>query len=146
MIERIEHSDTKKQDDLTGKTILVIEDDRFITRVYTRWLTAAGVRVLTASDGNVGLDILDQEVIDVVLLDLGMPGLNGYDTLTRIRKDLGLVDIPVIVMSNTTLDENSEEFKHIQEAGVTRILRKYETSLNTIQTVIRESLKERTTK
>lgn len=114
---------------LQNKTILVIEDDRFISRVYLKWLTAAGAQVLIASNGTQGLEILDDEKVDLVLLDLGMPGINGYDTLEQIRMKPRLKELPVIIMSNTTLVEGTEEFEKIKNAGVTEVLRKFETSL-----------------
>lgn len=117
---------------LQHKTILVIEDDRFISRVYLKWLTAAGAKVLIASNGVQGLQMLDDEHVDLVLLDLGMPGLNGYETLTQIRMKPAFKSLPIIIMSNTTLSEGTEEFEAIKKAGVTEILRKYETSLTEI--------------
>lgn len=117
---------------LLHKRILIVEDDHFISRVYTKWLTAAGADIMTANDGAQGLRLLQQHTFDLVLLDLGMPGLNGYDTLLEIRKIPKLVDLPVVVLSNTTMKENKEGFKEIRDAGVKDVLRKYETSLTEI--------------
>lgn len=114
---------------LFDRTILIVEDDHFISKIYSKWLTAAGATVVTANDGVQCLDILDNQKVDVVLLDLGMPGLNGYETLTKLRQRPHLVDLPVIVLSNTTTKENEKGFNEIKEAGVKDILRKYETSL-----------------
>lgn len=114
---------------LQGKRILLVEDDHFILRIYTKWLIAAGAEVITANDGAQGLRVLDQEKVDVVLLDLGMPGLNGYDTLAEIRKKEGMQSLPVLVLSNTTMNENREGFEEIKRAGVKDIMRKYEVTL-----------------
>lgn len=130
-----------KQDDtkwLQGKSILIIEDDVFISKIYTKWFTLAGAHVRTAHNGALGLRMLREETVHLILLDLGMPGLNGYETLTFIRGDDATKHIPVIVLSNTTLSPKSKEYRDIKEAGVTHILRKYETSLNEILTYMKE--------
>lgn len=117
---------------LEGKEVLIIEDDHFISRVYAKWLTLAGANVEVAFNGALGLEALKQRKTDLILLDLGMPGLSGYEMLTELKKDTKTKDIPVIVLSNTTMKENITGFEDIKNAGVTDILRKYETSLEEI--------------
>lgn len=123
---------------LIGKTILIVEDDQFISKVYSKWLALAGAAVAVANDGKACLRILSEQKVDLILLDLGMPGLNGYDTLTQIRSNPDTKDIPVIVLSNTTIKENKVGFDDIKNAGVTDILRKYETSLSEIVECVRK--------
>ena len=117
---------------LIGKTILIVEDDHFISKVYSKWLTLSGANIETANDGALGLRVLSEKKIDLILLDLGMPGLNGYDTLIELKKNPQTKDIPVVVLSNTTMKENKSGFEEIKNAGVKDILRKYETSLSEI--------------
>lgn len=112
-----------------NKRILIVEDDHFISRVYSKWLMASGAEVATANDGAQCLKMLDEATFDIVLMDLGMPGMNGYDTLIEIRKRPALAQLPVVVLSNTTMKENKEGFDEIHKAGVRDVLRKYETSL-----------------
>jgi CheY-like chemotaxis protein len=114
---------------LKDKTILVIEDDHMISRVYSKWLTLAGAHIEAASDGALGLRTVAEKKIDLILLDLGMPGLNGYDTIFELKKNPKTKDIPIIVLSNTTMNENRVGFADIRNAGIKDILRKYETSL-----------------
>jgi CheY-like chemotaxis protein len=130
---------------LLDRTILIVEDDHFISKIYSKWLTAAGAAVVTANDGVQCLDILDNQKVDVVLLDLGMPGLNGYETLALMRQKPKLADLPVIVLSNTTMKENEEGFNLIKNAGVKDILRKYETSLAEILECITSYFPQHTT-
>ncbi len=115
---------------LERKVILLVEDDRLIANAYSKWLEAVGAKTMVANDGVQCLRILDEQKIDLVLLDLGMPGLNGYDTLMQLRQRPHLKDLPVIILSNTTMTENREGFEDIKKAGVKDILRKYETSLS----------------
>ena len=117
---------------LKNKTILLVEDDHFISKVYVKWLTLSGANVKIAFDGALGLKVLEESTVDLIILDLGMPGLNGYDTLLELKKNPKTKDIPVIVLSNTTLNENEDCFTDIKNAGVTDILQKYETSLEEI--------------
>ncbi len=125
--------------------ILIVEDDQFILRLYSKWLTAAGAEVTGAHDGTQGLLALEEKKIDLVLLDLGMPGLNGYETLLKIREKPPLKDLPVIILTNTTVDEKGQEYAHFEAAGVKDILQKYKTSLTEIVTAINAYFKEETT-
>ncbi len=117
---------------LKGRTILIIEDDLMILRVYTKWLTSAGATIITASDGLDGLSKLGTETVDIVLLDLGMPRLNGYETLKQIRQQVQFGDLPVVILSNTTVEENGTGFQELKQAGIKHTLKKYETSLKEI--------------
>lgn len=112
--------------------ILIIEDDVFIAKVYAKWLTLAGAVVVTASDGAIGLRIAAEHIIDVIILDLGMPGMNGVDTLRALRRRKSTATTPVIVMSNTTMQKSSASYYDLQNAGVSDIFRKYEISLKEI--------------
>ncbi len=112
--------------------ILIIEDDVFIAKVYAKWLTLAGAVVVTASNGAIGLRIAAEHIIDVIILDLGMPGMNGGDTLRALRRRKSTATTPVIVMSNTTMKESSASYYDLQNAGVSDIFRKYEISLKEI--------------
>jgi CheY-like chemotaxis protein len=121
--------ETVDQARIEGKKILLLEDDEFITRVYKKWLSLRGAVVSNAHDGTTGMEILNKESFDLILLDLGMPGLDGYETLTLIRNDPRTKDVPVIILSNTTMTEDKEGFKEISDLGVSKMMRKYETSL-----------------
>ncbi len=70
--------------DSTG-TVLLIEDDESITRLLRLYLNDAGFRVLTATDGRAGLALHDAERPDLVVLDLMLPGLDGWQVCRRIR-------------------------------------------------------------
>lgn len=114
---------------LKGKKILIAEDDVFIARVYTRWLTKCGAVSVVVNDGSRCLEVLDEEKVDLLLLDLGMPGLSGYDTLSQLRCKPHLKNLPVIILTNTTIDENMVGLDVIKSAGVKDVLQKYNTPL-----------------
>jgi DNA-binding response OmpR family regulator len=128
------------QKPLLNTRVLVVEDDAFIGKVYLKWLTAAGAHVSLASDGVQGLSQLEREVPDVVLLDLGMPGLNGYDTLKEMRSREQLKRVPVIILTNTMRNEAKDTFESLNEMGASDVLQKYEVSLSQLVEAIRKTL------
>lgn len=125
---------------LTDLRILVIEDDTFIGKVYIKWLTAAGAQVSLANNGAAGLIYLETETPNIVLLDLGMPGLNGHDTLLRMRAQERLRDVPVIILTNTTVTDASHLFDDIENANIAAIMQKYSVSLTQLIECIVEAL------
>lgn len=131
---------TSQEDLLTGKNILVIEDDDFISRVYMKWLTKRGAGVRVAHDGALGLEALKAIHTDLILLDLGMPGMDGYETIRRLKGDPLTKDIPVVILSNTSVIEGDPKYAEMKALGVSDILRKYETSLREIVQCISKHL------
>jgi DNA-binding response OmpR family regulator len=90
--------------------ILLIEDDAGFRSIYTDVLTADGYTVATAEDGEQGLSMVRTEKPDVVLLDLVLPKLPGFEVLKSIRADAGTKDTIVLIMSVMG------EQRHIQKA------------------------------
>lgn len=69
------------------KSILVTDDRAGICRLLTEILTSYGHRVKTAADGAEALKVVSKEKFDIVLLDMKMPGMDGLETLTRLKKN-----------------------------------------------------------
>jgi len=80
-------------------SILVIDDEDINRHLLTRRLTHEGHAVLTADDGDAGLALAARESVDLILLDVLMPGLSGYDVLSRLKADAALREIPVLMIS-----------------------------------------------
>ena len=78
-------------------TVLVVEDEPGIAAFVRRGLEAAGYGVLDAADGTTGLALARREDVDLVVLDLGLPGLPGEEVLLRLRQVRP--DVPVIVLT-----------------------------------------------
>ena len=78
-------------------TVLVVEDEPGIVAFVRRGLEAAGYGVLDAADGTTGLALAQREDVDLVVLDLGLPGLPGEEVLLRLRQVRP--DVPVIVLT-----------------------------------------------
>jgi two-component system cell cycle response regulator len=104
-----------------GGTILVVDDSAMNRMVLTKALADEGHEAVTAENGLQALDLLAAEPVDVVLLDLVMPELDGYETLARIKADPKLRDVPVIVIS--AVDELDSVVRCI-EMGATDYLPK----------------------
>jgi DNA-binding response OmpR family regulator len=81
------------------KTVLIIEDEAEIQNFISRVLELEGYRVLKADDGKTGMNLVQEDGIDLVLLDLRLPGRDGWSVLREIKRRPGLADIPVIVFT-----------------------------------------------
>jgi len=92
-----------------AKTILVIEDDKFLRELISRKLTGEGFDVLEAVDGEEGIKKIKEGKPDLVLLDLILPSIDGFEILTRVRDDPEVSSIPVIILSNLGQREEVEK-------------------------------------
>jgi DNA-binding response OmpR family regulator len=84
--------------------VLVVDDDQSIVDMLRMGLEAEGMQVYTASDGAEALDSLRKNPIDLVLLDIMMPRVDGWMALMEIRNDPATADIPVIMLTAKTQD------------------------------------------
>ncbi len=82
--------------------ILVVDDNASNRDLLSRRLQRQGHTVLQAEDGTVALALVESEAVDLVLLDLMMPGISGYDVLTSLKSDPRFREIPVIMISALT--------------------------------------------
>jgi DNA-binding response OmpR family regulator len=80
-------------------TILIIEDEQGFRRIYKDFLESEGYSVLEADDGEKGLHMAQTEKPDLILLDVVVPSLGGFDILKRIRADQSIKDMPIIIFS-----------------------------------------------
>ena len=88
--------------------ILIIEDDRFLRELMSKKLVGEGYQISEATDGEEGIRSVKSEKPDLVLLDLILPGIDGFEVLTRIKQDPEIAQIPVIVLSNLGQKEDIE--------------------------------------
>ena len=82
-----------------GKVILAIDDEEHILELLAYNLENNGFKVLTASSGEDGLEIIKKENIDLILLDIMLPGIDGMEMLKRLRKNPDTADLPVIMLT-----------------------------------------------
>jgi len=84
------------------KRILLVEDEPDLIKLTVFRLKKAGYEVIIATDGRHGLEMADKEKPDLILLDLGVPVIDGYDVCRRLKSDDKLKDIPVLIMTATS--------------------------------------------
>lgn len=94
-----------------GTKILMVEDDPFFSRLCVRALEEAGFSVSLAGDGEQGLEKIKSEDPDLILLDIILPKMNGFEVLKEIRQDPDskIANKPVIILSNLYAKEEEEK-------------------------------------
>jgi DNA-binding response OmpR family regulator/DNA-binding CsgD family transcriptional regulator len=104
-------TETKKRD-----VALVIDDSPETLRLLTDALDGAGMTVMVAMDGAAAMRIVDQITPDIILLDAVMPGMDGFETCRRLKRDADLSNVPVIFM--TGLAETEHIVRGLEAGGV----------------------------
>lgn len=97
------------------KKILIIEDEEVLLSLLQEKLVQEGYSVIVATDGVEGLDKMKNEEPDLILLDIVMPKMGGFEVLEIMNKDQGLKKIPVIIISNSG---QPVELSRAEELGV----------------------------
>jgi two-component system alkaline phosphatase synthesis response regulator PhoP len=92
-----------------AKKIMVIDDEPYIARVIKFKLEQEGYTVYSANDGISGLEKIRQEKPDLVLLDVMMPGLSGYEVCQKIKADTALSQIPVVILTAKGQERDREQ-------------------------------------
>jgi DNA-binding response OmpR family regulator len=90
------------------KKILIIEDDKFVRELIAQKLTEEGYEALMTVDGEEGMVQIKEKKPDLVLLDLILPGIDGFEVLSRMKSDPNLEKIPVVILSNLGQREEVE--------------------------------------
>lgn len=91
------------------KKILIVEDDKFLRELIIQKVTNEGFDVAKAIDGEEGIKKIKEEKPDLVLLDLILPGIDGFEVLSRMKEDPALSSIPVIILSNLGQKEDIDK-------------------------------------
>ena len=92
-------------------TILLAEDDELISQMYTTKLTHDGFKVVVAKDGEESIAQAEKGGIDLILLDIIMPKVDGFVVLEKLKKDEKTKNIPVVMLTNLGQDEDIEKGK-----------------------------------
>lgn len=93
------------------KTVLIIEDDEFLRSLTAKRLEKEGFGVEVGVDGENGLAVAESKTPDLILLDLLLPGLDGFEVLKKLKEMNGLKTVPVIIFSNLGQKEDIERAK-----------------------------------
>lgn len=97
--------------------ILLVEDDGFLASIYAQKLELEGFIVAFATNGEDGLRLAQKDHPDLILLDLLMPKMDGFETLELLKKDSGTSAIPVLVLTNLGQREDVERCMKLGASG-----------------------------
>lgn len=97
----------------TKKHILVAEDDKFYGQIFNKELTKAGYSVDVVVNGKLALESAQKKKPNLIILDLVMPVMDGFEALEELKKDEALKAIKVIVISNLGQDSDKEKAKKL---------------------------------
>jgi len=81
------------------KSILIVDDSKIVLDISEFVVTSAGYRALTAVSGNEALEILGRQKIDLMMIDINMPGMDGYTLISTIRSDSQFKKVPIIIIT-----------------------------------------------
>ncbi|MBN1990983.1 MAG: response regulator [Bacteroidales bacterium] len=90
----------------SGKTVLIVEDDRFNALILENFIKPTGVNVLTATSGEMGVEMAGQNEIHLILMDIKLPGISGIEATQQIRKFNPTV--PIIAQTAYATDTDKE--------------------------------------
>jgi two-component system phosphate regulon response regulator PhoB len=96
-----------------NKTVLLIEDDLFIRDLYQRQLTLGGFQVEAAATATEGIQKAGQMHMDIILLDIMLPDMNGIDVLKKLQENETTRNFPVIMLSNMAQDDIMNQAKSL---------------------------------
>ena len=100
-------------DESANKKIMVIEDDRFLSSLIKARLEKEGFVVLQAFDGEEAIQALKSERPNLIILDLIMPKITGFEVLQNISITPGFEKIPVVILSNLAQDSDIEKARQL---------------------------------
>lgn len=124
---------------LSGKKIMWVEDDKFLSDIIARKLSMQGCILVHATEGEEALRVLEKELPDLILLDILLSGIDGFEILRRIKANDKTRHIPVILLSNLGQKEDVDKGT---KAGAARFLIKATVTLDEIVEEIKTVLKE----
>jgi len=116
--------------------VLCIDDDRLLLGLFSLLLKGTDYDPLMASDGPSGIDTAKRERPDLILLDVMMPGMDGFEVCRRMRADPDLKDIPIIIV--TAIADPKLNVKGFQAGATLAMLKPFEPQklLNTVKTAL----------
>jgi len=121
------------------KQILIVEDDSLVADVYSQKLRLEGLDVNIAPDGKAGLEMFRSRKIDLVLLDLMLPQINGVELLHQIRAEFTPRELPVLVFTNAYLGGVVQQ---AWEAGANQVIPKAGIKPSMVVQMVKNALKD----
>ena len=121
------------------KKILFIEDEATLQKTFGDVLSQAGYKMISALDGEIGLRLVKSEKPDLILLDLVLPKMDGFEVLKNLKEKPETKEIPIIVLTNL---EKMEDIEKALDLGATTYLVKTHYSIKEVINKIKKALGE----
>ncbi len=127
----------KKTKSLKGTKLLLVEDDDFLAEILRTKLSDDGGSLTLCTTGTEALNSIEQQIPDVIITDLMLPGMSGEELIGRIKENAKYSNIPLVVFSNKN---DPAEIKKLLAIGVSEYHVKAQTSLKDIPKIIERAL------
>ena len=121
------------------RTIVFIEDEAAIQKTFSDALQKEDYEITSALDGEIGLRLAKEKIPDLILLDLVLPKMNGFEVLSALKSDAATKDIPVIVLTNL---EQMEDIQKAIDLGARTYLVKSNYNLPEVVTMVKKATEE----
>lgn len=121
-----------------AKKVLFIEDEPTLQKTVGHILEQEGYEVINATDGEMGLAKAKDVIPDVILLDLILPKMDGFEVLAGLKKDPATKEVPVLVLTNL---ESAKDVERALALGATNYLVKANYELEEVVEKVKESIK-----
>ncbi|MGM0629177.1 MAG: response regulator [Patescibacteria group bacterium] len=132
-------TDDSPEKDIAGKKVMWVEDDPELNNIMQRWLSRYDVDIVHATNGTDALEMIGKEKPDILLLDIMLPDIDGFSILEKIKNESTLKDIPVILFSNLSQEE---DVNRGYKLGASRFIVKSTVFLENLAGEIRNVLRE----
>lgn len=132
MIDNNDSVQSTPSSTLFGKKVLIIEDDVFLGGILLRHMIDEKIDAKLFITGENALENIKKDIPSILILDILLPGMNGLDILEAMRKDELLLNIPVIIVSNT---DQAKDLERAKNAGAIFMLKALATSENIVDKI-----------
>lgn len=126
---------------MTQGKILIVEDDVVLVRMYRKKFELEGFEIIPTYSGGEGLAAASREKPDCILLDLMMPGIDGFTVMKTLKEDANTKDIPIVVLTN--LGTSKIFVEEAKRLGAKDYLIKYKTATKDIITLIAKIISQK---
>jgi len=117
--------------------VMILEDDKFLLKAYEIKFKQSGIGIISAKDGMTGLSLAEKELPSLIILDMMLPKMNGFEVLKKLKSSESLKDIPVIAVSNLG---QKKDMERALELGAKEYLIKTNYSLDEVIEKIKKYL------
>jgi CheY-like chemotaxis protein len=119
------------------KSILYVEDEQFFGSLISQKLSEKGFKVVLAPTGEKALEAVQKENFSLILLDIFLPGINGFEVLAKLKSDPKTKDVPVVMLTNLDTQEDREKAKNLgAESFLVKMLTDPKDIFNSVEEIL----------